>query len=56
MDCDELEEEYINNLTDEECKNLSDEEIQAKATEYVDNLPWEKVITININLPEEWCQ
>ena len=49
-DEDSLLDGYIDNLSDEpEYKETSDEDIAKIAEEKVNNLPWEKVITIWIN-------
>lgn len=56
-DEDELVEKQGDNIYDEEypgSKQLTDEEnedITKKAENYVKNLPWEKVITVKIELP-----
>jgi len=57
LDCEDLEQDYIDEICfDDKYKNLSDEEFGKKAAKHVNRLPWEKVIVVRINLPEEWCQ
>ena len=54
LDCEDLEQDYIDEICfDDKYKNLPDEEFGKKAAKHVNRLPWEKVIVVRINLPEE---
>ena len=48
-DAEDLEQEYIDNNCDDD--NTPEEIIFKKAKEYVEELPWEKVIVVYINTP-----
>lgn len=49
-DCEDLDNQYID-CHDEDLDDLYYEEIEAEAKEHTDNLPWEKVIVVRIELP-----
>lgn len=48
---DLIEKKRDSMVDEEEFKNFTDEEFDKYAEDYVENLEWEKIITLNIELP-----